>query len=100
MEASFYGEEDVMRDTEDLLRTLWNSQLPKDSIPEKFPRMTYHEAMSRYGSDKPDMRLEMEVCFFRVTQDNNTDPAADPPNHRVLTTRPHREDHLSGEPSH
>ncbi|KAF2659314.1 aspartyl-tRNA synthetase [Lophiostoma macrostomum CBS 122681] len=61
MEGSFHGEEDVMGDVEKLVHVLWKECLTRASIPEIFPRMTYQEAMSRYGSDKPDLRLEMEI---------------------------------------
>lgn len=60
MEMAFAGEEDVMMEVEALLRNLWYKVL-KQKIPEKFDRMTYHEAMASYGSDKPDLRYESKV---------------------------------------
>lgn len=60
MEMSFADEEDVMRETERLLRKLWQRVLNLKT-PETFPRMTYHDAMSLYGSDKPDLRYESKV---------------------------------------
>jgi aspartyl-tRNA synthetase len=66
MEMSFAGEEDIMWEIERLLRTLWYKVL-KQKIPEKFPRMTYHDAMASYGSDKPDLRYKSKVCTHRYT---------------------------------
>lgn len=60
MEMSFAGEEDVMAETERLLKDLW-LQVLNVQTPEKFPRMTYHDAMASYGSDKPDLRYESKV---------------------------------------
>jgi aspartyl-tRNA synthetase len=61
MEMSFANEEDVMNETEDLLRQLWYKVL-KQKTPEKFQRMKYQTAMAHYGSDKPDLRYESKVC--------------------------------------
>lgn len=60
MEMSFAGEEEVMAETEKLLRHLWYKLLRKQT-PETFPRMTYQNAMSSYGSDKPDLRYAEQV---------------------------------------
>ncbi|KAF2022042.1 hypothetical protein BU24DRAFT_417690 [Aaosphaeria arxii CBS 175.79] len=64
MELAFSAEEDVMRVIEILLKTLWQragkGHLLLDGDGD-FPRMTYHQAMARYGSDKPDLRLGMEI---------------------------------------
>lgn len=60
MEMSFAGEEDIMAEVERLLRALWYRIL-KQKIPETFPRMTYHDAMASYGSDKPDLRYNSKV---------------------------------------
>jgi len=60
MEMSFATGEDVIFVIESLLRRLWKKMLSTD-ISTPFPRMTYHEAMSKYGSDKPDLRLGMEM---------------------------------------
>src|SRR5215211_4748592 len=59
IEASFISPEDIITLTEGLLAALF-----KDAgieIPSHFGRLTYPEAMERYGSDRPDMRYEMEV---------------------------------------
>ena len=57
---SFLDEEDVYALTEELLATLWREILDVE-LPSPFPRMTYWEAMRRYGSDKPDLRLDLEL---------------------------------------
>lgn len=62
MEMAFAGEGEIMRVVEVLLRKLWQDAL-RQELPEQFPRMTYHEAMSSYGSDKPDLRFEAKVCL-------------------------------------
>ncbi|KAK8214321.1 putative aspartyl-tRNA synthetase [Phyllosticta capitalensis] len=60
LEMSFAGAEDVMDCIEGLIRRLWSEMLSQ-TLPLKFPRMTYNEAMAKYGSDKPDIRLGMEI---------------------------------------
>lgn len=61
MEMSFATGEDIMACIEDLIRRLWAELLDVKSVPAKFPRMSYNDAMAKYGSDKPDIRLGMEV---------------------------------------
>lgn len=58
---SFAVGKDVMRVIEHLIRYLWIRLLGVDLGQNRFPRMPYEEAMSKYGSDKPDTRLGMEV---------------------------------------
>ncbi|OGU19510.1 MAG: aspartate--tRNA ligase [Hydrogenophilales bacterium RIFOXYD1_FULL_62_11] len=60
LETSFMGEESIMGMVEGMIRDM---MLKAQSIelPAAFPRMTYHEAMNRYGSDKPDMRVTLEI---------------------------------------
>lgn len=57
---SFAGAKEVMDVIEDLIRFIW-SQCDLDQLPDSFPRMTYAEAMSQYGSDKPDTRIGMRI---------------------------------------
>jgi aspartyl-tRNA synthetase len=59
IEMSFIDEEDVMAVNEDLAKTIWKETLGHD-IPT-IPRMTYFEAMNRFGSDKPDLRNPLEL---------------------------------------
>jgi aspartyl-tRNA synthetase len=57
---SFAKGEQVMQVIEKLLVVLWEQMLG-EKIEQPIPRMTYHNAMAKYGSDKPDLRLGMEV---------------------------------------
>jgi aspartyl-tRNA synthetase len=60
VELSFLDEEDVYSLCEDLMPRLWRSVLGVElTVP--FPRLPYWEAMRRYGSDKPDLRFELEL---------------------------------------
>ncbi|WP_445621675.1 aspartate--tRNA ligase [Kushneria sp. Sum13] len=58
IEASFVEEDDVMGITEEMIRRLFTEVLDV-SLPQ-FPRMTWHDAMRLYGSDKPDLRIPLE----------------------------------------
>ena len=60
MEMSFANGEDVMNCLENLIRILWSTLLDI-KLPQTFTRMTYHEAMSKYGSDKPELRFDMPI---------------------------------------
>ena len=57
-EMSFVNQEDVLNTFEGLIRHLLKTL--KNINIDKFPRMTYNQAMSKYGSDKPDIRFGME----------------------------------------
>jgi aspartyl-tRNA synthetase len=59
-EMAFVTREDILRTFEGLTKHLFNSVLGIQ-LPD-FPRMSYDEAMQRYGSDKPDTRFGMEFC--------------------------------------
>ena len=59
IETSFLGEEEIMEITERMVRELFKSTL--DVNLPAFPHMPYSEAMERYGSDKPDLRIDMEL---------------------------------------
>ena len=60
IEMSFVREEDIMGVAERITRRLF-SQLRGLDLPDPFPRLTYTEAMGRFGSDKPDLRFGMEL---------------------------------------
>ena len=61
-EMAFVEQEDVLQTFEHLVRHLFKTVL--DVEIDAFPRMTYDEAMERYGSDKPDVRFGMEFVDF------------------------------------
>jgi aspartyl-tRNA synthetase len=82
IETSFMAQEDIMRLMESLVRHFFKQVLGA-SLPDPFPRMTYGEAMRRYASDKPDLRIALELtdvadlvkdCDFKVF----AGPAKDP----------------------
>jgi aspartyl-tRNA synthetase len=60
IEASFVGQEDIIKLVQGLLGAMFKSGLDID-LPAEFPRMTYSDAMDIYGSDKPDTRFEMKI---------------------------------------
>ena len=59
IEMSFVDQDDVIAVAEDVLVALW--QLIGYDVPTPLPRMTYAEAMARFGSDKPDLRMGLEL---------------------------------------
>ncbi|MCC8020208.1 MAG: aspartate--tRNA ligase [Rikenellaceae bacterium] len=59
-EMAFVEREDVIRTFEGMMRHLFAETLGV-VFPDPFPRMSWHEAMERYGSDKPDIRFGMEL---------------------------------------
>jgi aspartyl-tRNA synthetase len=60
IETSFLSEEEIMQLMEKLIRHIFENVLG-DELPNPFPRMTYAEAMRRYASDKPDLRIPLEL---------------------------------------
>jgi aspartyl-tRNA synthetase len=74
IETSFMNEAEITGLMEKLARYLFKASINVD-LPDPFPRMTYEEAMRRYGSDKPDLRIALELvdiadlvkdCDFKV----------------------------------
>src|SRR5256886_293624 len=72
IEASFITQDDIMRLAEGLVRELWGEAGLE--VPASFRRMSYADAMERYGSDRPDLRYELEIfdasdvfCHTEVT---------------------------------
>src|SRR5690242_1513231 len=69
LEMSFVSEDDVIAIAEDVLVSVW--RLIGHHISRPIPRMTYAEAMSRYGTDKPDLRFGLELTeltqYFKDT---------------------------------
>jgi aspartyl-tRNA synthetase len=60
IEMSFVDQDDVIELGEEVVAALW-SELAGYEIPRPIPRLTYAEAMARYGSDKPDLRFGVEL---------------------------------------
>jgi aspartyl-tRNA synthetase len=61
IEMSFVEEEDVLKLTEELFTSLVKTLKPEKRMILPFPRLTYAEAIERYGSDKPDLSFGMEI---------------------------------------
>ena len=59
-EMSFVEQEDVLNTFEGMMRTLFKNVLDVD-IPNPLPRMSWYDAMDKYGSDKPDVRFGMTI---------------------------------------
>ena len=83
IETSFLTQEDIIVLMEGLLRHLF-SEVMQVSLPNPVPRMSYAEAMRRFGSDKPDLRIALELvdvadlvkdCSFKVFAGPANDPA-------------------------
>ncbi|HEV2452049.1 MAG TPA: aspartate--tRNA ligase [Streptosporangiaceae bacterium] len=70
LEMSFVTRDDVLGVAEDLIERLW-ADIAGYRVPRPIPRMTYAEAMRRFGSDKPDLRFGCELAdltgFFAGT---------------------------------
>ncbi len=82
VETSFLDEEQITGIMEGMIRHIFKSVLGVD-LPDPFPRLTYDDAMRRYGSDKPDLRIPLELvdvadlvktCEFKVFAGPANDP--------------------------
>ena len=80
MEFAWVAERDVQDSTEAMIRSVFREVMDVELVGngESFPRLTYAEAMRRFGSDKPDLRIAMELtdiaelvagCEFKVFTD-------------------------------
>ena len=69
IEMSFVDQEDIIKIGEKVIKTLWSEILGHEI--GVIPRITYHEAMRKYGSDKPDLRFDLELIdltqYFKNT---------------------------------
>jgi aspartyl-tRNA synthetase len=83
MEFAFVGERDVQDFVEAMIRHVFKEVIDVE-LAESFPRLTYAEAMRRYGSDKPDLRIDLELVDvaeqvrhveFKVFSGPASDPA-------------------------
>lgn len=60
IETSFLSEAEIMSLMEEMIRSLFKT-VSNVELPDPFPRLTYAEAMHKYGSDKPDLRVTLEL---------------------------------------
>jgi aspartyl-tRNA synthetase len=60
IETSFMNEDDIMSLTETMVRDLFREVLDV-ALPDPFPRMTYAESMQRFGTDRPDLRIPLQL---------------------------------------
>ena len=82
VEMSFVDEQAVMGTMERLIRHIFKRVMNVD-LPDPFPRMAYAEALARFGSDKPDLRIDLELVEVADLMDGVefkvfAGPAADP----------------------
>ncbi len=90
IETSFMEEDQIMDIMENMIRNVFAKVL-EQQLPNPFPRMTHAEAMNRYGSDKPDLRIDLELIevadvLTEVDFKVFSGPAKDP-NSRVTALR-------------
>ncbi|MES9895217.1 MAG: aspartate--tRNA ligase, partial [Candidatus Thiodiazotropha endolucinida] len=64
IETSFLDEDEIIQLNEEMIRQLYKEILDVD-LPNPFPRMSYDESMERYGSDRPDLRVPLELVDLR-----------------------------------
>ena len=63
IEMSFIEQQDIIDLGTDLIRQVWQQTI-NQKLPEKFPILSYKEAMDMYGTDKPDIRFDMKLKDF------------------------------------
>ena len=68
---TFATEESVYTLTEGLMAALWDKVL-HTKLPLPFPRLTYQDALAKYGSDKPDLRFDLPICDLSSAFKNST----------------------------
>ena len=86
VEMSFCNQDDVIAVAEKLIQDTWKAC--GKEVPTQFPRMTYFEAMEKYGSDKPDIRFDMPMVdvidiFARSTNEIFSEIAKDKAHNRI-----------------
>ncbi len=90
IETSFLGEADIQSMMEKMIRAVFQDSLGI-VLPDPFPRMTWAEAMGRYGSDKPDLRIPLELtdltAVMKSAEFKVFRAAADMPGGRVAALR-------------
>tara|TARA_B110000003_G_C16632468_1_gene527187 strand:- start:198 stop:1958 length:1761 start_codon:yes stop_codon:yes gene_type:complete len=68
IEMSFVDEEDIFLNVEKMVKHIFKNVSNVD-LEETFPKMTYTEAIEKYGSDKPDLRYELRINNFKTLMD-------------------------------
>ncbi len=90
IETSFLGEAEIQAMMEQMIRAIFKETLDI-TLPDPFPRMTWSEAMGRYGSDKPDLRVPLELTeltdLMKAVEFKVFRGAADMPGGRVAALR-------------
>jgi len=90
VETSFLGEREIQDLMEGLIREVFRDVLGEE-LPAPFPRLSYAEAMARYGSDKPDLRIPLELTeltdLMKTAEFKVFRQAAELPNGRVAALR-------------
>jgi aspartyl-tRNA synthetase len=87
-EMSFVEQEDVFQVVENYMKDLISKLSDKEIINNEFVRLTYDEAMEKYGSDKPDLRYDMQMVdvadiFARSTNEIFSSIAQDTKKNRI-----------------
>jgi aspartyl-tRNA synthetase len=90
VETSFMSQEQIMQLMEGMIRDLFKTVLDVE-LPKSFPRMSYADAMRRYASDKPDLRIDLELVdvadLVRSSEFKVFSAPATNPNGRVAALR-------------
>ena len=86
IEMSYVQRDDVLALVEDLFNDVFRKVLDVE-LPRHFRRLTYHDAMNTYGSDKPDLRFGLEMKDFTFA-DSTPSPRRSPPAERSSTSSP------------
>jgi aspartyl-tRNA synthetase len=90
VETSFLGEREIQDLMEGLIREVFRDVLGEE-LPAPFPRLSYADAMARYGSDKPDLRIPLELTeltdLMKTAEFKVFRQAAELPNGRVAALR-------------
>jgi len=88
VEMSFCTQDDVINVAETLLRDIFKAVGMEDKLPERFERITYKEAMEKYGTDKPDLRFDLAMVdvidiFAKCKNEIFSNIAKDPKKNRI-----------------
>ena len=68
IEMSFIEEIDIFKNIEELLKHIFK-KVRNINLPDNFPKLSYHESIERYGTDKPDLRFDLEILDFKPYTD-------------------------------